>query len=142
MKKLALMTCTWLFAQHAFAGKCCHTPTIWTFKNTSKMPVSLACSLDSSSAAPADPVTMTTGPISAGASYEHSWGEAWNNDGMGLIPGHWSCRNIESKGRPADSLEVKFVTDWGENVLITWKDSVPSVAKIDVPTKPATKAKN
>ena len=143
MKFLALLSLVLSFASEAFAAKCCNSPTIWTFRNTGKSAVNLSCSLDSSSAKPESPVAISTGTIAAGGKYEHNWGPNWDNDGMGLIPGHWTCRNVESKGVDAASTIITFITDWGENVLVTWKDTQPTVAKVDPAkdTKP-TKAKN
>lgn len=127
----------------ASAAKCCNTPTIWTFHNTAKSPINLTCSLDSSSAAPAKPVTLATGVIASGSKYEHNWGPNWDNDGMGMIPGKWTCQNTESKNRAANSKAVTFSTDWGENVVVTWKDTEPTVAKADLPKEGTpTKAKN
>ena len=143
MKIIALVLFAAAHPTSAFAAKCCNTPTIWTIHNTSQSQVSLSCSLDSSSAAPAKPVTFSTDLIASGAKYEHNWGPNWDNDGMGMIPGKWTCQNIETKGRPANSTTVKFTTDWGENVVITWKDSEPTIAKADAAkAAPATKAKN
>lgn len=138
MKLLALFLGILTLSPAAFAAKCCNSPTIWTFRNMSKSAVNLSCSLDSSSAKPEAPVSLTTGVIAAGSNYEHSWGANWDNDGMGLIPGHWTCRNAATKG--AASATVTFVTDWGENVAVTWKDSQPTVAKVD-PVKDAKPAK-
>lgn len=122
-----------LSANSHAAAKCCNTPTVWTFKNIAKLPVRLTCSLDSSPAAPVAPVTLSTDSIAPGGSFDHNWGPNWDNDGMGLIPGQWTCRNVETKGRLASSTTVKFSTDWGENVIVTWKDSEPTVAKAEAP---------
>ena len=113
------------------AGKCCNTPTIWTFKNAAKLPVKLSCVLESSTANPIAPVTVATDTVAPGASFEHNWGPNWDNDGMGLIPGHWTCKNTEAKG--GNTASIKFDTDWGENVVVTWKDSEPTVAKAEAP---------
>lgn len=143
MKFFALSLLVLSVPSSAFAAKCCNSPTIWTFRNTEKSAVNLNCSLDSSSAKPESPLSVSIGPIAAGGTYEHNWGPNWDNDGMGLIPGHWTCRRVESKGVKAATATVTFITDWGENVVVTWKDSQPTVAKVD-PIKDVkpTKTKN
>lgn len=141
MRSIILLLATFM-SHEAFAAKCCNTPTIWTFKNTAKSPVTLSCALDSSSANPPSPVTMKTPSIAAGGSYEHSWGANWDNDGMGMIPGKWTCQNIDPKKPASKTADVKFTTDWGENVVVTWKESELTVAKVDTVLKDskATKA--
>lgn len=107
------------------AGRCCHTPTVWTFKNLDTVPVALTCVLEKSAGWKGDPVSITTGKIAPLHSYEHKWGPEWYSDGMGLIPGSWACRSDD----PAGSEPLKFATDWGENVMITWHKAKGAVAK-------------
>lgn len=139
-KKLMLLLCGSLgLSILALGGTCCHTPTVWTFKNQDKLPVRLQCKLEKSSAWSGKPIMMTTGDIAAGAVYKHTWDSGWYSDGMGMIPGQWVCRvptDKETKneankvaGVESAGATVVFSTDWGENVTISWAHSKATVAR-------------
>lgn len=63
---------------------------------------------------------METDVIKPGAVYKYTWDASWYADGMGMLPGTWSCRPADPK--IAKGLKPqKFTTDWGENVVISWR---------------------
>lgn len=125
MRRLLPAIVTLSLSAAAHGGTCCHTPTIWTFKNLDTVPVTLTCTLEKSAAWKAEPVTMTTGKIAPLHSFTHKWGSEWYADGMGMIPGTWSCKPEQlEKGET-----LTFATDWGENVTISWQKSKGSVAR-------------
>lgn len=112
----------------AWAATCCNTPTIWTFKNLDASPVVLTCALEKSAAWKGEKIEITTEQIEAKGSYKHTWNRGWYADGMGMIPGQWSCapKTGDAKSKPTALI---FSTDWGENVTITWNKSRGSVAR-------------
>ena len=111
----------------AYAATCCNTPTVWTFKNLDAVAVSLTCKLEKSAAWKGDLISMTTGKMPPAHTHIHKWASEWYADGMGMIPGTWSCRPSDKADDSADTLT--FSTDWGENVTITWNKSKGKVAK-------------
>ncbi|MCX6124099.1 MAG: hypothetical protein NTV34_05035 [Proteobacteria bacterium] len=122
-----------LLSTPAISGACCNTPTVWTLKNASKSPISLSCKLISSTAAiSSQAVSIHSAEIAAGESFIHNWGADWYSDGMGMIPGTWSCQDAR---KPKDAGRapklVKFSTDWGENVSVIWQDESLSIARAE-----------
>jgi hypothetical protein len=66
------------------------------------------------------PITMETEIIKPGASFKYTWDANWYSDGMGMLPGAWSCKPSDPK--LAKGIKpVKFSTDWGENVTVSWR---------------------
>lgn len=66
------------------------------------------------------PITMETDLIKPGAVYKYTWDANLYADGMGMLPGSWSCRPSDPK--LAKGLKPqKFTTDWGENITISWR---------------------
>ena len=130
LKRMGILA-TLVFLSHAvMAATCCNTPTLWTIKNLDKTPVTLSCSLDKSAAWTGRPISMSTGKIAAGGTFKHTWSSAWYSDGMGMIPGSWSCRAVNANGQPdAASTALAFTTDWGENITISWERSKGNVAR-------------
>lgn len=122
----SLLILSVLVAHTSVAGPCCNTPTLWTFKNGTQSAVKLSCELVSSSAwAASTSVSITTASIPAGENLTHNWGSDWYSDGMGLIPGKWSCRETGvSTKKP-----IVFSTDWGENITIHWNGIDSVIAK-------------
>jgi hypothetical protein len=123
-----------VFASQAFAGTCCHVPTVWTIKNQDSAPVIVACQLEKSVAWTGKPIAMETGTIASGGVYEHTWGSDWYSDGMGMIPGKWICKikAPDNHGAEIASGKLSLATDWGENVTIVWKKEKLTVAGINV----------
>ena len=107
-------------AQSTFAGRCCNNPTVWTFKNLDKSPAKLTCTLERSVAYAGKPITMETEVIGPGGVFKYTWDSQWYADGMGMLPGDWSCRSSDLK-TAKDIKPVKFKTDWGENATIKWR---------------------
>lgn len=112
---------------NADAGTCCNTPTVWTLKNLTKNPVKLSCKLESSVAWSGKPILFETNVIAAHTSTTQKWGKEWYNDGMGMIPGKWQCKNASKSSQEV----LSFSTDWGENVIVLWKETQSSIARID-----------
>ena len=131
--KSILSSALLILSTPAISGACCNTPTVWTLKNASRDPVSLSCKLISSSAAiSSQAVSINSTEIAAGESFIHNWGSDWYSDGMGMIPGTWSCQDAR---KPKDASRapklVKFSTDWGENVTVLWQDESLSIARAE-----------
>jgi hypothetical protein len=102
------------------AGRCCNNPTVWTFKNLDKYPIKLSCTLERSVAWAGKPIAMETETIKPGSSFKYTWDSNWYSDGMGMLPGAWSCKPSDPK--LAKGIKpVKFSTDWGENVTVSWR---------------------
>ncbi len=130
VKRIGMLAPLAFLSHAAMAGTCCNTPTVWTIKNLDKSPVTLTCSLEKSAAWSGKPISMSTGKISAGATFKHTWSSAWYSDGMGMIPGSWACRAANADGnRDATSEALAFTTDWGENIAISWERSKGTVAR-------------
>ena len=120
-----IMTLFWAFsATRILAATCCHTPTVWTIKNESPSPAILNCSLKKSTAWSGQPINMKTEKISAGGTTQHTWDSNWYSDGMGMLPGTWTCVNEGTHDQA-----LTFSTDWGENITITWSKSRGNVAR-------------
>lgn len=127
MKLTLAVLSAFLMSANAMAATCCNTPTVWTFRNLDSLPVKLTCKLDKSAAWKGDPISMETSKISPRGTFKHEWSREWYSDGMGMIPGTWSCR---PSGKPEqESAALVFTTDWGENVTITWNKSKGTVAR-------------
>ena len=126
-----------LFTSQAMAGACCNVPTVWTLKNLDSVPVNLTCQLVKSVAWSGKPIEMETGVIAPAGSFQYSWGTDWYSDGMGMIPGSWTCQiKFSSTAAPTTSVpNLSFSTDWGENVTITWKKEQLTVARISTKKK-------
>lgn len=131
--KLILALLTYMSSNAAMAAACCNTPTVWTFKNNTANEISLACTLDSSAAWTGSPIKMTTPKIAKSATYAHTWGSQWYSDGMGMVPGKWSCQDTKSTSKKP----IKFSTDWGENITVQWNEGEATIAKSN--TTPASK---
>ena len=67
---------------------------------------------------------MKTETINPGATSVYTWDQKWYSDGMGMVPGTWTCANAGSR-KP----ELTFSTDWGENVKILWGKRHADVAR-------------
>lgn len=110
----------WASALAYSAGRCCHNPTVWTFKNSGRAPIKLTCILERSVAWAGDPIRMETETISPRGTFKYTWDTQWYSDGMGMLPGNWICRPTDNK--LAKVLKpLKFTTDWGENKTLTWR---------------------
>jgi hypothetical protein len=120
-------------SQVVMAGTCCHTPTIWTFKNLDAVPVTLECRLEKSAAWSSKPLTMSTKNIAPGAHYVYTWDSGWYADGMGMIPGQWACKPVskDDNASAGTATQVAFTTDWGENITISWTRAKATVARAD-----------
>lgn len=117
-----------LRAHSAFADRCCNNPTVWTFKNLDRASVKLTCVLERSVAWAGKPITMETDVIKPGAVYKYTWDVSFYADGMGMLPGSWSCRPSDPK--LAKGLQPqKFTTDWGENVVVSWRKERLTVSR-------------
>jgi hypothetical protein len=66
------------------------------------------------------PITMETEIIKPGASFKYTWDANWYSDGMGMLPGMWSCRPSDAK-LAKEFKPLRFKTDWGENATINWR---------------------
>lgn len=107
-------------SQSVFADRCCNNPTVWTFKNLERSSLKLTCTLERSVAWAGKPITMETDVIKPGAVYKYTWDASLYSEGMGMLPGSWSCRPSDPK--LAKGLKPqKFTTDWGENITISWR---------------------
>jgi hypothetical protein len=127
--KITFLTLCLLFLSGSLLGAtCCNTPTVWTFKNMDSAPVSLSCSLEKSASWKGDKIEITTPTISAQGSHKHTWDAGWYADGMGMVPGKWSCLPKSNSSKEKVTALV-FSTDWGENVTITWNKSKGSIAR-------------
>ena len=120
------------FSWAVMAGTCCHTPTIWTFKNQDTVPVTLQCSLEKSAAWSGKSITMTTKQSAPAATYQHTWDAGWYADGMGMLPGQWVCKPSakDEKATLGTPSVLAFSTDWGENITISWTRAKASVARV------------
>jgi len=105
------------------AGRCCNNPTVWTFKNLDKNPVKLFCVLERSVAWAGKPITMETEQINSGAIYKYTWNANWYSDGMGMLPGQWSCRSSNPKSA------IKLETEWGENLSLEFRKGKLAILK-------------
>jgi hypothetical protein len=128
MKLRLIILTTVLFAKQLQAATCCNNPTVWTFKNMDSSPVILTCSLEKSATWKGDKIEMTTAKIAARGTLKHTWDSGWYADGMGMVPGTWSC--VPKSMTANDKVTaLVFSTDWGENVTISWNKSKGSIAR-------------
>lgn len=102
------------------ASRCCNNPTVWTFKNLDKYPVQLICRLERSVAWAGDPIIVKTEIIKPGSVYRHTWDANYYAEGVGMLPGSWSCKSLDTKLSKSHKT-IKFVTTWGENRSIHWR---------------------
>ena len=61
-------------------------------------------------------IALSSQVIAAGATEEYDWGEAYDNDGMGLNRGTWACNAVSGKAKVFAL--APFVTTWGEAVVL------------------------
>jgi hypothetical protein len=106
--------------------------TKWSIKNQTSQEVTLRCKNASSGELK---IALSSLVIAADATAEYDWGEAYDNDGMGLNPGTWACSAASGKAKVFAL--APFATTWGEAIVLKITGDGQGLAlQVNSPSRP------